>query len=238
MNLNFKTWILNESPDSVVIKEPGKGMVAALNWNTGLTFFLFNKYYIYTKKATDRSTTHNGLLTRLVGIYESVILPAYVKDISPQELNEKIKEELEVNSIGILNQKALEEIVEIASLYQRESDDEVDFLRNDFGEITDWPDIILGRIWPQNKIVSFWNRDVHVFSKSSQIIEFVGNWGNPSEFKYEIVSRNDLNDYQLYDYEHFSQHSKEWTRPSSFASLVNKPLKMQNSAPSPIKGKP
>jgi len=215
----FKSWMLNESPDAVglpVQPKAGdaygawKGITEFLNWKTGYTFFLFENYYIYTKQMTQFSTTHNSLLRKLTVIYESDILPTYLKSITPQELDEKIKEELEVNSIGTLNQTALEQIVEITKMYENSfgkslDTEEVETLRNEFGEIKDWPEILLGRIWPQNKTISFWNRDSYVFAKSNQILDFIDNWSDPKAFRYEITNNQR---YELYSYEEFSHHSK------------------------------
>ena len=51
------------------------------------------------------------------------------------------------------------------------------------------PDIVLGRLWTQDKAISFWNPPNKVLQLKDQIIKFIEKFGQPTEFVYDINNK-------------------------------------------------
>lgn len=188
--MKFKEWLLNESPDKLTINNK------IVHWSSGETFLLFTNYALYTNNSP-MSDTHNDIIDNLKKIYKSAILPAYNSlraDLN--QLDSIIKAECNLLSHGTINKEALEEIIEMVQLFVKDGDGH----RNSYAEIVDWPEIILGRIWPKVKVISFWNRSQYVFAKSNQILDFIKIFGNPTEYQYDIT---DSYRYSTISYQNF-----------------------------------
>jgi len=202
-----KSWLLKESPDKLTINNE------TIRWTSGETFILFTNYALYTKNSP-MSDTHNDIIDKLKKIYKSTIFPAY-SSLNPNlnQLDDFIKSECDLLSHGLMNHDALEEIVEMV-----QSDH-----RNSYAEIAIEPEIILGRIWPKLKVISFWNRSQYVFAKSKETLDFIRIFGDPVEYQYDIQDgynysiinyekfiKKDLNETYETDVKHPMEESKSW----------------------------
>jgi len=48
------------------------------------------------------------------------------------------------------------------------------------------PEVLLGRLWLDHKVVSFWNHWPYVTKGSERIMKFVSMFDNPKKFEYEV----------------------------------------------------
>jgi hypothetical protein len=195
MKPGFKRWFLNESPDKLDIN--GKNV----RWSSGVTFFLFNNYALYTKGTPAPPAlprTHEGLLRDLYDILTNKY-PA--TRISLDKLDEIIKSDEGLLFHGQINQTALKEIMSVLQMVGTYGD--WGGYRNNHNEIEGAPNILLGRVWPELKAISFWNRSQYVFPKSNQILDFIKVFGNPTEYQYDInIGHNDFS-HEVINYEDF-----------------------------------
>lgn len=86
------------------------------------------------------------------------------------------------------------------------------------------PDIILGRIWPKSKVVSFWNRSAEVHRNRTRVLEFVRVMkGKERKFRYEVEG-------EMLDYDAFQAGGSEPSPsfdPSKVHTMLPGPGKAQ-----------
>jgi hypothetical protein len=180
MRLGFRRWFLNESPDKLNLND------TSVLWTSGITFFLFSNYALY---ANGKGSTHHQILGNL---YDIQINRYPASRISIDNLNKIIESEGSLLSHGKMNQAALEEMINVLQIFR--DDHGFGSYRNNHHEIEGAPNILLGRVWPELKAISFWNRSQYVFPKSNQILDFIKVFGNPTEYQYEI--NNEIINYE------------------------------------------
>lgn len=135
-----------------------------------ITFILFKDYFVYAPSF--KGVMHDNLAQWL-----SFMVTAHEKYLSYfEKINYWTKE---IREIGNVSDKDIETIKDVAWELQLGVDGRNAFLRTN-------PEVILGRLWTRQKVVSFWNHLPYVTKASDSITKFVSKFGNPSEFEYDV----------------------------------------------------
>jgi hypothetical protein len=219
--MKFKKWLMNENPDEVIGTLARSIAGKPLVWREGRTFSLFNGYYLYSVKG--ESIIHEGIANRIKDCYKTII--AVLKnEVTVQELDDCLTSQpfLEavpsLESKGTISPEVVNQLLKTKELMDRKKHEENNepgkfkFVAYRALSIQNLPEITLGRIWPEHKIISFWNRSLDIFNQSNNIFNFVKNFGNPIEYHYEV--QNDL-----LTYEEFTK--KQSNKPNFDPSVVH-----------------
>jgi hypothetical protein len=85
------------------------------------------------------------------------------------------------------------------------------------------PDVMQGRIWPRQRVISFWNRSADVHRNRTQILEFVRVMGgDEGKFRYEV--------------ENVLMNHKEFLAGGAKTNPLFDPSKVHTMLPGPVKG--
>lgn len=215
---SFKEWLVKETPDSVTTPSGSQ-----LKWNTGgQTFFIFSGgYSIYTESG---QYTHDEIifaLKRMFPVYNKhgaiVNYADYFKEKGLADIDKEIKAsvfiasqtQVRLLSHGQINENAWNQILRMINVSKKSKSRSIYVGgRNSNHEIEGIPEIILGRIWKSEKIVSFWNNQIDIQKQLQNILNFVTAFGNPSDYKYDVRL---WADHKLIDYEEFTASIKKDT---------------------------
>lgn len=200
--LNFKNWIMIETPDSILTQQGVK-----LNWNTGQTFFIFpGNYALYTSEG---QYTHDEIILAInwikskiedrknlhVGGTDWVLSTEDQKSNRLSEIEKDIKAGVYMSSkmtVKLLSHGKLSEsvwsMINNATNVSKAPEPGKIVMggRGVHREIKGFPNILLGRVWKQEKIISFWNLYDYVLKQLNFVLDFVGVFGNPRDFKYNL----------------------------------------------------
>jgi len=165
--MNFKQWLLSENPDEISVTNTrialgDQDVRYGMKWGQGSsTFILFENFSVYAEPHVN---------------FKHVDL---FRTISIQLKNNNSLSGLQS---GIKVDGELSELVRNTFLSFPVEDNSVlrTFLLKTF------PDVILGRLWKDHKIVSFWNKKESVFVLRNSIIDFVKLFGDPTQYHYEV----------------------------------------------------
>jgi hypothetical protein len=177
--MNFKSFLLLEDPNEVS-KNPrtGREKVTAKS-PFAVTFILFKDYYVYTPTA--KGGFHNDLVRWLVFRSEG-----FEKEF--QRYNPWVKA---IKEYGHINTHAAHCIKSVSPLVdgKRDIDGRTAMLAVN-------PQVILGRLWVDKSVVSFWNHWPRILQASSDVLKFVSFFGDPKRFEYDVrnieVSYDDI----------------------------------------------
>lgn len=214
--MNFKEWLLNENPDTVIIKPKGSISLEkeTLNWRDGRTFCLFDSYTLISIKGV--AVIHESIAHRINECYLAV-QAALRNEIAPQELSECLTSPSRrdgskfLESKGTISKKTLDQLLKTVQMSQTVQNN-----RNNLKDITkkpqftsyrsmslkSTPEVILGRIWEEQNIISFWNLSSSVFSQSRNILNFISELGDIKKYQYEVQN-------ELLSYEEFISGKKK-----------------------------
>jgi hypothetical protein len=217
--LTFKNWLINETPDSITTEKGAK-----LDWNSGKTVFMFpGDYALYTDSG---QYTHDEILKAINWIMPKIKdqtkLQPFQTDWtfnSTEEQKENRLSEIEKDikagvyiasnmkvkllSHGRMSADAWSQINRAAAVPKNRVPGKTRLTgRTNLHEIDGMPHVLLGRIWPQEKIISFWNLGENVLKQSNFILSFIKLFGNPMEYKYDIRVGN-FGEHEIIGYEDF-----------------------------------
>jgi len=190
--MKFKDWLLKESPDTV----SGQN----LNWRDGRTFCLFDSYTLISVKGV--TIIHESIAHRINECYLA-IQAVLRNEASPQELSDCLTSPSRrdgsnfLESKGSISKISLDQLSKTVQMSQTVQNNLKDLSNTDptkkkeFASyramsLKNTPDVILGRLWESEKIISFWNPSNSVFSHSQSILKFIGELGDASKYKYEV----------------------------------------------------
>lgn len=192
--MNFKLF-LKENPDELSIYDPETKTRKPIYWRSGQTFNLFNNYYLYSVEG--QAVLHE-IIARRISECSLAIEAAIRNEISPEEANECLLTPSRgiafLESRGEIDSKALRLMLETSNLIRTKQEienksEKPAFVAYRTLSLQKLPEVILGRIWKQHKIISFWNQPKEVFESSKNIFNFISNFGNPTEYQYEVTNK-------------------------------------------------
>lgn len=217
MNLMFKNWMLNENPDTVIIKPKELSLdKVTLNWRNGRTFCLFDSYHLISIKGV--SLIHEAIARRINECHLA-IQAALRNEITPQELNDCLISPSKkdgsnfLESKGTISKKTLDQLSQTVQMSQTVQDNLKNLMSQDPTKKKEFvsyrsmslkstPDVMLGRIWENEEVVSFWNPFSSIFSQSQNLLKFIGELGDIKKYRYEIQN-------ELLSYEEFISGKKK-----------------------------
>ena len=203
--MEFRNWLLlKEDPDMVDIGDHN------LYWNDGLTFSLFDNYYVCSVAGYE--VTHSDLMGEVSSCRDS-ISAGLDGSITPSEVADCIGDSRVITTYGVPSRRAMELMLLIPQYHASR-----------IATSSQAPDIINGRIWIESKVVSFWNRVSTLMKNKDKILEFVrmASRADEKKFKYEVTN-------MLIDYDRFVDGGFI-TKP-----VVFDPSKVHTMAPGPAK---
>ena len=161
-----------------------------LTWEKGFAFFLFDGFCVW---AVAPRVTHPDLMVGLSNCL-GVIKNAATGSASPQEVHSCIvRSRGYYKTSGILDPRAMKLIISTFGALPEVETEEFDANLREVVLRTN-PEVIMGRIWPNDKVVSFWNSRPAIMKKRRHILEFVKDMaGSEKNFRYEL--EDDLVDY-------------------------------------------
>lgn len=173
--MNFKDWLLQENPEEPTVNHVSnkhyigdkqiKNPQPRWKDSDALSFGLLKNFYLYADSS--------------MGIYHSHILEhlwSMIKQPNSYLLND------DVLTYGELNYFALKQIEDwLASVDKNVSN------RSDRpAAIWTAPDFLLGRVWTDQKIISFWNKTENVYNHQDDVLKFISLFGNPKDYMFEV----------------------------------------------------
>jgi hypothetical protein len=208
--VNFKKWlILKESPDEVRLNSE------TLTWRAGITFSLFDKYFLHGKKGV--SVIHEVIAKRIQEA-QYAIEAASRKEISAEELDQIITSPSRINGQSFLESKGTISDLTIQQLMQTikaldvkretESNKKYTFVAYRLISVNNAPDVLLGRLWDEDKVISFWNNNKIIAKHIPTIINFLSNFGDPKQYLYEVQGLSRLLNYQEFSNKQFGNTEK------------------------------
>lgn len=179
--MRFREWLLNEDPDELRGRKDG---TAPITFRSGVTFTLLDGYFLWMKNQD--WVMHEVIATHVWECRDAV--EAALKGRGPMgDVDRCLGYSL--NTGGRLGPNALKQLRDTAALITEKNDVEVGgkFVAYRTLSLNKFPDIILGRIWPQHRVISFWNRSGEVQSKRDNILAFMGAYGaDPKDYEFEV----------------------------------------------------
>jgi len=176
--MDFREWLLNEDPDGVKTDE------FRLAWEKGLTFFIFDGYYICAKSLY---SNHPNLMS---DIYDclAAVKNALAGSASAKEVDDCIAYGGHYKTNGTPSRRAMELMASTFEVLPDPSADPGEFDDNLRSVVLDkTPEVIMGRIWPKEMVISFWNESSNVMRSRLHILNFVrAAFGGEKEFEYDL----------------------------------------------------
>lgn len=202
--MGFREWLLKEDPDSVDLGDEN------LYWNEGLTFSLFDNYYVCSVDGYE--VTHSDLMGE-VSSCRDAISAGLGGSITPEDVSSCIQDSRVITTYGVPSRRAMELMLMIPQHHSSRIATSVQA-----------PDIINGRIWIESKVVSFWNGAAKLMRHKDKILDFVrlASGGDPRRFRYDVTG-------YVMDYDEFVGGGRV-TRPTVFD-----PSKVHTMLPGPAK---
>ena len=167
---SFKYFLL-ENPDTVIFPD---GKELKYNSDGTISFYIFNGYYVYSFSKKDEVYGHMQLFDSLKVYYLETLYPERLESYFnkyPRSKEAWSKSKPYFHTYGKLTSKIADEI---------ESS-----LNNVFHDFTNMA--LVGRIWQDNNIVSFWNYQTLINSFINDLFNFLSIFGNPRDYKYEFI---------------------------------------------------
>lgn len=196
--MDFRGWMLNEDPDELRQKRDAEGR--PITFRSGVTFTLLDGYYLTSK---GEGWVMHEVIARHVWECRDAI-EAALEGRGPAGDVERCLG-FSVNTAGRISDKALRQLRDLAGIMKFKDDYEQGkkkFVAYRTLSLNEQPDIILGRLWPQHKIISFWNAARSLRERKADIYSFMGSKGlDPREFTFEVLN-------QPFSYDEFEQGRK------------------------------
>jgi hypothetical protein len=185
--ISFKEWfsflenfffdrpsLLKEDPNDVPRNlQTGR---AKVHWGDpyAITFILFKDYFVYAPTA--KGAMHHDVITWLAFKEAEKRWPGGKAALEKfEKMNPWCGAVREVGTPG----KGTSKTIEIVANQMNMDDGRNTMLRVN-------PEVILGRLWLQEKVVSFWNYWPYVTQASDRIMRFVSIFDDPKDFEYDI----------------------------------------------------
>lgn len=203
--MRFREWLLKEDPDSVDLGDE------YLHWDTGLTFSLFDNYYVCSSDGYE-PISHSDLLGEVYSCRDA-ISAGLEGSITPREVADCIADRRLIKTYGVPSRRAMELMLLIPQYNTSRLEASIQA-----------PDVVHGRMWIESKVVSFWNGISTLMKNRDNIFEFVrlASGRNEKVFRYEVTNI-------LMDYDRFASGG-HITKPTVFD-----PSKVHTMPPGPAK---
>jgi len=180
--MRFREWLLNEDPDEIRGRKDDSGK--PITFRSGVTFTLLDGYWLWMKN--QNWVMHEVIATHVWECRDAV--EAALKGRGPAgDVDRCLGYSL--NTGGRLGPESLRQLNDTADLITEKNDVEAGgkFVAYRNLSLNRFPDIILGRIWPQHRVVSFWNRQGDINSKRDNILSFMRTYGaDPKDYEFEV----------------------------------------------------
>lgn len=183
--MEFKAWLLNEDPDELRMSKDVEGR--PITFRSGVTFTLFEGFYLSAKG--DGWVMHEVIARHVWECRDAI--EAALQGRGPIGDVERCLG-FTLNTAGRLGDKSLRQLRDTANIMGFK--DEYEQGRKKFAayrtlSLNEQPDIILGRFWPQHKIISFWNTARALRERGGDVYAFMRSKGlDPREFTFEVLN--------------------------------------------------
>lgn len=197
---------ITESPDHIDELD--------INWDDddGVTFALIDDYYIYD--SSERKATHGELLLYLYATFNYDMLND--KQRAYFEENKSSYSHIHTNlpkDYG--SSETFQQLLKLG-------------VHNGRGAVVKHmsSQILQGRLWTDNKIISFWSDAKYILQFKNKIIDFVKMFGDPTKYSYEVD--DEIIDYQslisdkLNMPSHAAQADQNSIKFATYADFANK----------------
>lgn len=196
--MDFRDWIINEDPDELRQRKDAEGR--PITFRSGVTFTLLDGFYLSAKG--DGWVMHEVIARHVWECRDAI--EAALSGGGPVGDVERCLG-FSLSTAGRLGDKALRQLRDTAGLMGFKDNYEQGkkkFVAYRTLTLNEQPDIILGRVWPQHKIISFWNAARSLKERKADIYSFMASKGlNPREFTFEVLN-------VAFDYEEFEMGRK------------------------------
>lgn len=183
--MDFRGWLFNEDPDELRQKKDAEGR--PITFRSGVTFTLLDGYYLSAKG--DGWVMHE-VIARHVWECRDAIEAALAGKGPVGDVERCLG--FSLNTAGRLGDKSLRQLKHTADMMGFKDEYEQGkkkFVAYRTLTLNEQPDIILGRFWPQHKIISFWNAARSLRERKGDIYAFMASKGlNPREFTFEVLN--------------------------------------------------
>lgn len=186
--MDFRGWLLNEDPDELHRAKAADG--GPVTFRSGLTFTLLDGYYLSAKES---GWVMHEVIARHVWECRDAVEAALGGRGPANDVDRCLG--FSVNTSGRLGDKALRQLRDTAAVMSFKDNYEEGkkkrFVAYRTLSLNEHPDIILGRIWKQNRIISFWNGYRNLRERRRDIYEFMVSVGaDPKVFTFEVHNEN------------------------------------------------
>lgn len=182
-SMRFREWLINEDPDELRTKKDAGGM--SVTFRSGVTFTLLDGYYLSSKG--DGWVMHE-VIARHVWECRDAIEAALEGRGPMEDVNRCLG--FSLKTTGRLGDKALRQLQDTAGLMgfkDKYEEGKKKFVAYRTLSLNEQPGIILGRIWPQHKTISFWNTARDLKERKGDVYAFMRSLGaKPEEFDFEV----------------------------------------------------
>lgn len=181
--MEFRDWLLNEDPDELRGTRDGENK--PVTFRSGVTFTLLDGYYLSSK---DGGWVMHEVIARHVWECRDAVEAALAGKGPANDVDRCLG--FSVRTGGRLGDKSLRQLRDTANLMGFKDEYEQGkkkFVAYRTLSLNEHPDIVLGRIWPQHKVVSFWNTSGNLKERKGDVYAFMRSLGtDPGEFSFEV----------------------------------------------------
>lgn len=183
--MDFRGWLLNEDPDELRRSKDAEGR--PITFRSGVTFTLLDGFYLSSK---GEGWVMHEVIARHVWECRDAIEAALSGGGPAGDVERCLGFSLKTS--GRLGDKALRQLRDTAGLMtfkDKYEQGKKKFVAYRTISLNEQPGIILGRIWPQHKIISFWNAAQSLKERKGDIYAFMTSMGaDPKEFTFEVLN--------------------------------------------------
>lgn len=181
--MDFRGWLLAEDPDELRVNRDAEGR--PITFRSGVTFTLLDGYYLSAKG--DGWVMHEVIARHVWECRDAI--DAALEGRGPMGDVDRCLG-FSVNTSGRINDAALRQLRDTAGLMgfkDRYEEGKKKFVAYRTLSLNEQPGIVLGRMWPQHRIVSFWNTARDLKERKENIYSFMRSMGaDPKEFGFEV----------------------------------------------------
>lgn len=181
--MNFRQWLIKEDPDELRTSKDAEGRT--ITFRSGVTFTLLDGYYLSSKG--DGWVMHEVIAQHVWECRDAIEAALGGRGLSG-DVDRCLS--FSVRTSGILGDKALRQLRDTANLMgfkEKYEQGKKKFIAYRTLSLNEQPGIILGRIWPQHRVISFWNAARDLKDKKKDIYAFMASMNaDPKDFTFEV----------------------------------------------------
>lgn len=184
-SMEFRSWLLNEDPDELRMSKDMEGR--PITFRSGVTFTLLDGYYLSSKA---EGWVMHEVIARHVWECRDAIQAALEGRGPIGDVDRCLS--FSVRTSGRIGDKALRQLKDTADMMgfkDKYEQNKKKFVAYRTLSLNEQPGIVLGRIWPQHKVISFWNTARDLKDKKRDIYAFMASMNaDPKEFTFEVLN--------------------------------------------------